>query len=396
MRLVRTDQRSAAIESLRDAVSPPVVSELLLNPIDYLKHYDLQTGGLLHTTAFENGVVELDPDAPHGFRLVIPNRWHFHSTYRPHCLPQERPPEPKIFTAFLEYRWPDPRTRLAIKQLAGGTLLQRLASENVLVFLHGQGGTGKGTLTRLLRALIGGTGFFTVPNVARLGTNQFATSQLDTAALLLVSDPPDTSKSKNRDALSDGLAIIRNLTGQNSIPIERKGRDPYSATVTASGWVNTNHPIADWVTGDADRDSWKRRIVPIPCRVQLHQNEQRADYEQRFVSEYPSIAWHCIAAYAEMHHSNAGYSWSQEMLDLQATQIGGDLPSIQKFTTALPLFPGTWTPRKQLRTAYCREADVPIISESTARDLYRAVCALPNVESGRRAGGEGFLGVACP
>ena len=150
--------------------------------------------------------------------------------------------------------------------------------------------------------------------------------------LLAALDTPDTSKSKNRDALSDGLAIIRNLTGQDSIPIERKGRDPYSATVTASVWVNTNHPIADWVTGDADRDSWKRRIVPIPSQVQLHQNEQRADYEQRFVSEYPSIAWHCIAAYAEMHHTQAGYSVSPEMLDLRAKQIGGDLPTIQEFT----------------------------------------------------------------
>ena len=214
--------------------------------------------------------------------------------------------------------------------------------------------------------------------------------------LLAALDTPDTSKSKNRDALSDGLAIIRNLTGQDSIPIERKGRDPYSATVTASVWVNTNHPIADWVTGDADRDSWKRRIVPIPSQVQLHQNEQRADYEQRFVSEYPSIAWHCIAAYAEMHHSNAGYSWSQEMLDLQATQIGGDLPSIQKFAAALRLSPDTWTSRKQLRTAYCRHAGVPTISKPTASDLYRAVGALPGVEPLRHAEGEGFRGVACP
>ena len=53
----------------------PVVSELLLNPIDYLKNYNLQTGELLTPTAFKNGVVELNPDAPHGFRLVTPAQW---------------------------------------------------------------------------------------------------------------------------------------------------------------------------------------------------------------------------------------------------------------------------------------------------------------------------------
>ena len=177
-----------------------------------------------------------------------------------------------------------------------------------------------GTLIRLLIALIGSTGVFTVPNVSRLVSSPFATSQLDMAALLVVSDPTDTARRQNRDALSDGLTIIRNLTGQDDVPIERKGRDQYSTRVTASVWVNTNFNMADWVTGDEDRDSWKRRIMTIPCQVQLPEDEQRSDYDQRFINEYPSIAWHCIAAYAEMHHTQAGYSLSPEMLDLRAKQ----------------------------------------------------------------------------
>ena len=396
LRLVSTQQRTTALESLRDAVSPPVVSELLLNPIDYVKNYNLQTGELLTPTAFKNGVVELDPDAPHGFRLVTPAQWDFHSTHRPHLLPQDPPPAPEKFNGFLEYRWPNPGTRLAIRQLIGATLLQRLADENRMVFVIGPGGSGKGTLIRLLVALIGSTGVFTVPNVSRLVSSPFATSQLDMAALLVVSDPTDTARRQNRDALSDGLTIIRNLTGQDDVPIERKWRDQYSTRVNTSVWVNTNFNMADWVTGDEDRDSWKRRIMTIPCQVQLPEDEQLFDYDQRFINEYPSIAWHCIAAYAEMHHTRAVYSLSPEMLDLRAKQIGGNLPSIQKFAAALRLSPDTWTSRKKLRKAYCLHAEVPPISTPTARDLFKAVGALPGVETLRHAEGEGFRGVACP
>ena len=394
--LVRTDQRASAIESLKDAVSPPVISELLLNRVDYLKNYDLQTGQFLQTTAFENGAVELDAAAPYGFRLVTPAHWHFHNTFRPHRLPQDRPPEPERFNEFLHYRWPDRLTQLAIRQLVGATLLQRLPDENRLVFLQGPGGSGKGTLVRVLVALIGNTYVFTVPNVARLVSSPFAISQLDEAALVLVSDPPDTSTRLNRTAVSDGLTIIRNLTGQDDVPIERKGQDQYSARANASVWINSNFPITDWVTGDADRDSWKRRIVAIPCKVQLPEDEQRADYEKRFVSEYPSVAWHCIAAYAEMYHSQAGYSASQEMLGLKAKQVGGHLANIQEFAAALQLSPDVWTSRTDLRKAYCRKVDVPKIAKPVAMDLYKAVGALPNVFATRHNSGEGFLGVALP
>ena len=396
MHLVATAPRKAAIESLKDAVSPPVVSEQLLSPLDYLKNYNLKTGHLLNTIAFQTGVVTLDPEAPHGFRLCIPEHWDYHNTYRPYSLPEEPPPEPAEFNDFLAFRWPDPKTRLAIMQLIGGSVLQRLPAENLFVVLKGPGGAGKGTLTRILCGLIGARGVFTVPNVARLSSSPFATSQLETAALLLVSDPPDSSQRKNRDALSDGMTIIRNLTGQDGVAIERKGRDQYTATVNANVWINTNFSVGDWITGDEDRDSWQRRLVAIPCGVQLPQAQQKADYERRFVSEYPSIAWHCIAAYAEMHHSDRGYSVSQEMLALKAEQIGGDMEKIQEFTGELRLEQGTWTSRKSIREAYCQWGKLDSLSKKARTDLYEAVLALPHVESARRADGEGFLGVACP
>ena len=396
MHLVAMAPRKAAIESLKDAVCPEVVSELLLSPLDYLKNYNLKTGHLLNTIAFRNGVVTLDPEAPHGFRLCTPEHWDYHNTYRPHSLPQEPPPEPAEFNAFLAFRWPDPKTRLAIMQLIGGSVLQRLPAENLFAFLKGPGGAGKGTLTRILCGLIGARGVFTVPNVARLASSPFATSQLETAALLLVSDPPDTSKRHNRDALSDGMTIVRNLTGQDGVAIERKGRDQYTAAVNANVWINTNFSVGDWITGDEDRDSWKRRLVAIPCGVQLPQAQQKADYERRFVSEYPSIAWHCIAAYAEMLHSDRGYSVSREMLVLKAEQIGGDMEKIQEFTAELRLEQGTWTSRKSIRDGYCQWVKSASISNEVAADLYEAVLALPPVETVRHAEGEGFRGVAYP
>ena len=45
MHLVEMAPRKAALESLRDAVSPPVVSELLLSPLNYLKNYNLRRRG---------------------------------------------------------------------------------------------------------------------------------------------------------------------------------------------------------------------------------------------------------------------------------------------------------------------------------------------------------------
>ena len=396
MHLVAMAPRKAALESLRDAVSPPVVSELLLSPLNYLKNYNLRTGHLLTTIAFENGVVTLDPEAPPGFRLCTPDQWDYHHTYRPYSLPQEPPPEPAAFNNFLAFRWPEPQTRLAIRQLLGGSILQRLPAENLFVFLKGPGGSGKGTLTRILCGLIGDRWVFTVPNVGRLATSPFATSQLDIAALLLVSDPSDTSKLKNRDALGDGLTIIRNVTGQDGVAIERKGRDQYTATVNANVWINTNFPVDDWITGDEDRDSWQRRLVAVPCGVQLPQAQQKADYERRFVSEYPRIAWHCIAAYAEMLHSDRGYSVSPEMLALKAAQIGGHMQQIQAFTTELRLAQGTWTSRNVIREAYCRSVETVSISDAVAGDLYQAVELLPHVQTARLSKGQGFRGVSSP
>ena len=164
----------------------------------------------------------------------------------------------------------------------------------------------------------------------------------------------------------------------------------------ASVWINTNHKISDWVTGTDDQFSWQRRLIAIPCLVQLPEEKQRDDYENRFEDEYPRIAWHCIAAYAAIHHSRTGYARSAEMLSLRDEQIGGHLVDVQEFAQNLQLDPGTWAPRSSIRAAYCKACGVPSIAKPTAERLFRAVEALPGVEPRGRSEGLGFGGVACP
>ena len=200
-----------------------------------------------------------------------------------------------LFDNWLAERIPDPETRQAVWELIGATVLHRGGRDHHLAMLAGPGGTGKGTLLRLV-VLLSGTGFASTGGPGRLVTTPFALSQLFYGApLIIFPDMPKAPTSKGRalDQFNEGKAIVKNISGGDDVPVELKNKDQVTMRPNCAVWMESNFTWA-WLTAgeeteDSDVLAWYRRAVFIPMNVYME--VQVADYEHRFIPELGAIAW---------------------------------------------------------------------------------------------------------
>ena len=289
------------IAALSMKLTPPCVDMGILSESDRLRHFDLDTGELLDGTAFSNGIIDLiGPDAQVDFRPAGPR--DFFSSSRPYPFAQEEPGRPHQFDEWLASRLPDPVTRVALWELIGATVLERLHGEQRIAVLMGPGRSGKGTLLRVLEMLVGRSHVFSVTGgPRRLGTSQFGLSQLQGAALLLLPDMPPVPARQGltRELFDVGLSNIKSIAGGDPISIERKNRDQITARVTTSIWMDSNFDISGFIEGTDDAFSWSERLIPIPFTQSIAEADRQLHYEDSFIPELEAIAWYAVEAYAE-------------------------------------------------------------------------------------------------
>jgi putative DNA primase/helicase len=144
----------------------------------------------------------------------------------------EDPGEPVAWLAFLESVWGDDQASIMLLQEYIGYLLSGRTHMQKMLLLAGPTRSGKGTIGRLLKKLLG-RGHVTGPTLASLGTN-FGMSPLLGKPLAIVSDAR-----LGRDS-SVVVERLLSITGEDTLTVDRKYRDPWTGKLPTRFVILTN------------------------------------------------------------------------------------------------------------------------------------------------------------
>jgi putative DNA primase/helicase len=158
-------------------------------------------------------------------------------------------PEPKRFLAFLKQLWPDDQESINTLQKIFGYLLTRGTKLQKAFMLVGPPRSGKGTIGRVLTALVGKQNV-TSPTLSTL-SGRFGRASLIDKLIAIIGDAR-----VGRD--TDPVAIaehILSITGEDAVTIERKNKDDWIGRLSVRFVVLcTEVPqMADDSAGIADR-----------------------------------------------------------------------------------------------------------------------------------------------
>ena len=178
-----------------------------------------------------NGILDLSADLAGGLLPATPD---FFSTTAAPLNYDHAAALPAEWLRFLRELWPDDEESRAALQEWFGYLLTPDTRHQKILFILGPRRAGKGTITRVLRELVGPANV-AGPTLGSLATN-FGLSALLGRSVAIVSDARLSSR-------SDAAVITERLlsiSGEDVLTVDRKFRDPLSVKLNARFVVVSN------------------------------------------------------------------------------------------------------------------------------------------------------------
>ena len=395
--IIATSTERAWMKALMLGVQPPCEDTAILHESERWGSYHLDTGEALAGTAFANVVVSVDEIG----NVVTrdPSIREFFALARPYNYPSADPGRPSQFDSWLAEKFPDRDTRQALWECIGGTVLQRLAGDERVVFLKGPGGTGKGTLARVTDALMGLGQTWEVTTPARLVTSPFALSQAPWSSVLRITDMPKMPSREGaaRENFLAGMGVLKSMSGSDGVAVEEKNQAQTTARTNLSIWVDTNHSVTLAISGE-DHTAWARRVILIPTTIKTPEHRQQRRLYERFLPELPQIAWAAVRAYAAT--VQGGFTRSLEMVEAIEAERG-DLGAAQRealteltkgYIESLPKGAAFRAYRDDLRDQLGAVlGEKP--DEKTLKFMYAEIRGLPGVTETRSGSNRFFCGI---
>ena len=259
----------------------------------------------LECLAAPNGIVHL-PTLVAGGPVPIPPTPRFFS---PNALDYDfaaDAPEPRGWLEFLGSLWDDDPESIACLQEWFGYLITPDTRQQKMLFVIGPRRSGKGTILRVLRALVGASNV-AAPTLSGLATN-FGAAPLIGKSLAIV---PDARLS----ARADAQVIIERLlsiTGEDPQTIDRKHREDWTGDLLTRFAIASNELPR---MGDAS-SALPGRVVLLRLTRTFFGREDTSLFD-RLVVELPGIClwairgWESLRLRGRFHQPRSG----QELLD---------------------------------------------------------------------------------
>lgn len=248
---------------------------------------------------------------------------------------------------------------ISFVQRAAGYSLTGDCGERVLFLLYGIGANGKTVLVEVMRGVLGDYAMRTpaqtlmakrgdtIPNdVARLRGARFVTA------------------SETDDNRRFAEALIKDLTGGDTIAARFMRREWFEFQPTFKLWLATNHKPIVRGTDDAIWD----RIPLIPFTVTIPRDERDKDLKDKLLAQAEGIlAWFVDGCLARQER---GLDFPPEVIAATA-EYRSEMDVLGAFIDeCLHFAPGLWTASGRLTNTFNQWRDENGVEHSTVSDLY--------------------------
>ena len=289
-------------------------------------------------------------------------------------------PAPDAWLAFLATIWPEDREAIGTLQELMGLLLTLDTRHQKLFLIVGPKRSGKGTIGRVIRALLG-TANVAGPTLSSLAQN-FGLQPLIGKPAAIVSD---ARLSGRADAAIIAERLL-SISGEDAITVDRKHVEPWTGTLPTRFVILTNElpRIADASGALASR------FIVLTMTRSFYGSEDHG-LTDRLLAELPGILNWAVAGWrrlAERGHFLMPASSAEAMQDIESLSS----PILAFLRAACVVEAGAEVPCQELFDrwrSWCEAQgrDNPGTTQSFGRDLRAAVPGL-SVQRPRIAGGD--------
>lgn len=272
-----------------------------------------------------------------------------------------QPGEAPGFAGFLARILPDRDLRQFVQRAIGYSATGHVSGQ-CLFLAHGSGANGKTTLLNVVRAVLGDYGAEGAPDLLIAKRHEQHPTEL---AMLKGCRFVSTVESRPGRRLDD--ALVKRLTGGDSLTARFMRRDFFTFTPTHSLWLACNHlpRIADHSAA-----MW-RRLRAVPFGVVVPEGERRPDLDSVLVAEEgPAILAWIVAGAGEWYRTGLQPPLEVQLATEAYRQAEDHLGRFLE--TGCVMSPDAAATSSELADAYaawCRENGVDERDRVTTRDL---------------------------